>query len=445
MTATTAQAGYRAGFPPARRVRHMAQDFGTLEWGFAATVLQTVLFNPVLGSAGPLAVYLSALTWPLLFAAALVRLLTSRDAALRRAGTALLVSNALICSLIAVQLGILDLQTYSISTLAKLAYLPAGIVAAICVYRSADRMLDLVVVALGIKSALVLVTAVQGPIDLLHRVGPRSLGGPNTFGMLLALVVVLRLSTWILAGKRPGPFVLGAMPLCVIAMSLTFTRSALLAFVFGLVLLLVISIGRRGIRAGLIAGAVAVALSALLLLQAPVRDRVTSLTEGSSSGRDAIVDSAWRGINEAPFIGHGFGSFQFRSPYIVEFSGAGSNTTPSAHNIFLQILYEGGLVGLLAIALATWVIVRPVWSVVLAPAFLMLAVDGLFETFAYVIQTSWVIGVLMAVGLHYRTREPKPAWAAVRRPRAGGPSPATRPPSLRSSRQRSGAPLGGPL
>jgi hypothetical protein len=88
------------------------------------------------------------------------------------------------------------------------------------------------------------------------------------------------------------------------------------------------------------------------------------------------------------------------------------------------------------------VIVRPVWSVVLAPAFLMLAVDGLFETFAYVIQTSWVVGVLMAVGLHYRTREPEPARAEARPPPPGGPPIAGHSSPVHSPQHRNGAAVG---
>lgn len=402
MSATVARPGLgRPATASPRRAGRAHKQRG-FEWAFAAVVLQTILFNPVLGSAGPLAVYLSALTWPVLFLAALVRAGSSGDVNLRRAVRAVLASAALLTGLIALQLGLLDVQVYTLSTFPKLAYIPAGIVCALCVYRVADRMLDLVVVALGIKCTLLLAQALQGPIDLLHRINPRSLGGANTFGMFVGLVVVLCLSTWILGGKRPGPLVLLSLPPCVAALALTFTRSALLAFAFALVSLILLAISRRGVRAGLLSTAVAVAAAALLLLQEPVRDRLASLSGGASSGRDAIVEAAWSGIGESPVIGHGFGSFQFSSPYIVEFSGAGSNTTPSAHNIFLQVGYEGGLAGLLFVAVAVWMILRPCWSSVLVPASVMLTVDGMFETFPYVIQVSWVIGVMMAVGLHHR-------------------------------------------
>lgn len=402
MSATVARPalGRRATATPRTAVR--TREFHAFEWAFAAVVVQTILFNPVLGSAGPLAVYLSALTWPLLFLCALVRTGSSRDPRLRRAVRAVLASAALLAGAIALQLGLLDVQVYSISTFPKLVYIPAGIVCALCVYRVADRMLDLIVVALGVKCTLLLVQMLQGPVDLLHRLNPRSLGGANTFGMFVGLLVTLRLSTWILAGRRPGPLVLLSLPPCVAALSLTFTRSALLAFALALISLMLLAISRRGARAGLVSTAVAVALTGLLLFQAPVRERLTSLSGGASSGRDAILEAAWSGIADSPVIGHGFGSFQFSSPYIVEFSGAGSNTTPSAHNIFLQIGYEGGVAGFLLVVAAIAMIMRPCWSTVLVPAVVMLAVDGMFETFPYVIQTSWVIGVLLAVGLHHR-------------------------------------------
>ena len=408
MSATVTSAGYRPSATFAPRAGSFTRRFSLYDWAFAVVIVQTILLNPVIGSAGPLSVYLSALTWPALFAVALVRVGSGRDPALRRACTIVLACTALVAGLIAVQLSVLDIQVYTLSTLPKLAYVPAGIVAALCVYRTADRFLDLVVVALGLKCTFLLVQALQGPIDLLHRIGPRSLGGPNTFGQFIGVIVVLRLSTWILGGKRPGPFVLLSLPPCVAALSLTFSRSALIALGIGLIVLMVLSVARRGVQGGLLAAVVALALGGLLLFQGPVRDRLSSI-DSSRSGRDAVLEAAWDGIAASPIIGHGLGSFRFRSPHVIEFSGAGENTTPSAHNIFLQVGYEGGLLGLVAVVCAIVLIVRQCWSSVLAPVCLMLAANGMFELFPYVIQTSWVIGLVLAVGLHHR-------WAAGKAP-----------------------------
>jgi O-antigen ligase len=54
----------------------------------------------------------------------------------------------------------------------------------------------------------------------------------------------------------------------------------------------------------------------------------------SSSGRDQIYRSIWELIKQKPFIGHGIGILQSTSGY-------------TAHNIFLQILVESGILGLL--------------------------------------------------------------------------------------------------
>lgn len=399
MSAVTTRAGprYRTATTPASWT-----GFGPYEWAFAGVAAQTILFNPVVDKVGPLSVYLSAVTWPLLFVLALVSLMSSRDPRLRRAVAAVAFSTAIVFGLIAVQLGFLGIQVYTFSTFPKLAYIPAGIVAALCAYRSAHRLLDLIVVVLGIKCTLLLASALQGPIDLLHRLNPASLGGANTFAMFVGLLVVLRLSTWILEGRRPGPLVLLSLPPSVAAMSITFTRSALVAFAVALVVLLVLSVARRGARAGFLTAVVAVGMGCVLLLQAPVRERLASLSGGASSGRDDILEAAWQGVGESPIIGHGFGSFQFSSPFIVEFSGAGANTTPSAHNIFLQVAYEGGIAGFVAVVAAVCLLLRPCWSTVLVPVIAMLTVDGMFQTFPYVVQTSWVIGVVLAVGLHHR-------------------------------------------
>lgn len=52
----------------------------------------------------------------------------------------------------------------------------------------------------------------------------------------------------------------------------------------------------------------------------------------SSSGRDKIYISIWELIKQKPFIGHGVGILQLTSGY-------------TAHNIFLQILVESGILG----------------------------------------------------------------------------------------------------
>lgn len=401
---TSAAATVRYGIRPTAGPKswRAVREFGPLEWATAAVVLQTILFNPVVESVGPLNAYLNSLTWPLLFGAALVRVAWSTDRALRRAVGAVVVGAALIFGLIAVQLAVTGLQVYSVNSLAKLAYLPAGAVVALSVYRAADTLLDLAVVALGVKCTLLLSELVQGPIDLLHRLNPASLGGANTFAMFIGIVTTLRLSTWFLGRRRPGPLVVVSLLPCVLAMALTFTRSAFVAFGAGLLCILLVSPLRQGARAGMLSATMAVVLLAVLLMLAPVRDRIASAAQGSLSGREQVADAAWQGINQRPLAGHGFGSFQFKGAFIVEFSGAGANTTPSTHNMVLQVWYEGGLLGLIAVSWVIWLTIRRCWSPILVPVLLVLLVDGMFETFPYVVQTSWVLGIMLAVGLSYR-------------------------------------------
>ena len=52
------------------------------------------------------------------------------------------------------------------------------------------------------------------------------------------------------------------------------------------------------------------------------------------TGRDAIIEQAWTGICERPFLGHGISTF---SDYV-------NATTPYIHNSVYQLLFDGGLV-----------------------------------------------------------------------------------------------------
>ncbi|HEX6597590.1 MAG TPA: hypothetical protein VF045_11675, partial [Acidimicrobiales bacterium] len=108
---------------------------------------------------------------------------------------------------------------------------------------------------------------------------------------------------------------------------------------------------------------------------------------------------------------HGFGSFEIYSPAVVDLAQPGvvGGFTYSAHNLPLQILYEGGLLGLVGVLGAALAVLRRCWHPLLAAVVVAGVVDSMFETFPYVVQVGWVLGLVGAVGLAHRVRRAESA------------------------------------
>ena len=112
-------------------------------------------------------------------------------------------------------------------------------------------------------------------------------------------------------------------------------------------------------------------LSAVALLIPAVSDRIIDAVSGSSSVsydyfvsamRGEVIDAgaltldsgtwrkylwqaAWPWIDRQPIFGHGLGSFQFYSTSFFPLASGGGNP---AHNVYVQLLFEGGCVLLLS-------------------------------------------------------------------------------------------------
>jgi putative inorganic carbon (hco3(-)) transporter len=158
-----------------------------------------------------------------------------------------------------------------------------------------------------------------------------------------------------LVSKRPPALRLAALAaaaLCIGGVFLSFSRAGLLA----LALVLVASVftaGRWRRRAVLVASMVA--LGAIVYFSAfaspQAREHVTSV--GGGAGRADLWTIAWRMTEDKPGTGVGAGNFQRVSPqYLLE---PGSITRDDfvldepkqTHNIYLQVLAELGVPGLL--------------------------------------------------------------------------------------------------
>jgi putative inorganic carbon (hco3(-)) transporter len=119
---------------------------------------------------------------------------------------------------------------------------------------------------------------------------------------------------------------------------------------------------RRGIA--LVASAVVVGLAALVLqwwADAGALLRVIQ-TIGSLDNRLIIWSRAWQMVQDYPLTGIGMGTFKYRLDTTYPLFQSTFNI-PHAHNLFLQIALDLGVVGLLAWLSIVALLIRAAWRV----------------------------------------------------------------------------------
>jgi O-antigen ligase len=142
-----------------------------------------------------------------------------------------------------------------------------------------------------------------------------------------------------------------AVPFCAFGLFLTLSRGGLVALAAALVATVVVA-GRW--RVGMIVvvllavGAVVVYFSSFA--PAAARERVTTVQGGT--GREDIWKVGWRMVEAEPIRGIGAGNFQTSSIHYLLAPGALARSdfiveTPKvAHNMYLELLAENGVIGL---------------------------------------------------------------------------------------------------
>lgn len=174
---------------------------------------------------------------------------------------------------------------------------------------------------------------------------------PLTFVSALLSAPGLRWRRWLT--------LLGGWGLMVFALLFSLTRGVWVAYAAVLLLLGVI----RGWRTLLGAAMGGVVLGLFLLgAGSGVRERAASAFDlRENLGRSHIWQANLDMIKERPLLGWGYGNYKkFRDPYYQRYPEA--DTTAHAHNNFLQIGVEGGLLGLGAFVYLFWVILREGWQ-----------------------------------------------------------------------------------
>ncbi len=177
---------------------------------------------------------------------------------------------------------------------------------------------------------------------------------PNTAGLVASLAIPLGVGLC-LDRRRLRPVLMLSVGVCVTVLALSGSRTALVAALAG-VTVLVIRSGRRGrvLLALLGALAVVVVLSTQAIAWFADAYRLGVL-DGATDAMTSDRIYAWRASIDAwlerPFLGHGFGSgpdvfSQLRTYGTLQFRGG------SSHQGYLQLLLELGVVGVVAVGAA---------------------------------------------------------------------------------------------
>ena len=169
--------------------------------------------------------------------------------------------------------------------------------------------------------------------------------------LVAAIPIALALGN---AMRRPGLRLLcwGGGVFCLIGVFTTLSRGGLIALGFVMVAAVLFG-GRWRAKAAVLLTVTALGTVTYYFAIAPLaaRQRVTSST---TSGRSDIWHVAWRMVQAHPLIGTGSGNFQQAAIHYVQ--GIGSITNANlivdvphvAHNIYLELLADLGIPGLLA-------------------------------------------------------------------------------------------------
>jgi hypothetical protein len=248
----------------------------------------------------------------------------------------------------------------------------------------------------------------------------------NELGRLYAFAYAVLLFTWVEA-KSPAfrLALLASMGLVTVALVLTFSRGAFLAFVLIHVLFL---LWRRNAKTLIVFGVVAACV--LFVLPEAVYDRVsTGFGNGAASGENAIsagrIDHIWLPllpeIPGSPIWGHGLGSILWSEP-MRRGPGTAILAVGHPHNAYLQAVLDLGVVGLVLLCayfLHVWKGLRrlsadPTIRPTLRGFYLGAAAGLASLLVSYVTDSSLTPGpeqsfLWLAIGMMYGQRRPAPA------------------------------------
>ncbi len=178
---------------------------------------------------------------------------------------------------------------------------------------------------------------------------------PNVLAAFLILALPFLFALFSMTASGSGKFgVLCLIGICSLALVFTWSRGAWLGLAFGLILFGMIS-GRRVL--GILLSSLFVLLAATpllrLLLPRPILLRlesIGSLADSSTAYRVHVWEGAVEMIKQFPIGGIGTGVNNFASVY-PHYAQEGIESAPHTHSLYLQMLVEHGIFGLLLFVL----------------------------------------------------------------------------------------------
>lgn len=173
---------------------------------------------------------------------------------------------------------------------------------------------------------------------------------PNILGVYLTMLFPFVL-TLTLPHNQPKMRVLGCILSAFVALCtvFTFSRSAWIALVAGGILF-AIMISPKGVL--WIIPASASAVGAALLFPDTVGARLKNfitMADSANNYRVAVWNSSWRMLSDVLVGGIGMGEEAFKTAY-MGYATAGTQSTVHSHSLYMQIVIQTGLIGLLLFA-----------------------------------------------------------------------------------------------
>jgi len=256
---------------------------------------------------------------------------------------------------------------------------------------------------LGLLTAYVFgaYVAAFGTIRLFRQEGDAMLrfaaggGDANELAMILALALPM---AWYLGMTSRRPLLRWVyrayLPVGLVALGLTGSRGGMLTSIVALLIVPLtmarLSAGRRAVAITLlvISGALAVTFVPQALIQRLATTGTQVTEEGGLSGRYRIWSAGVKAFAQKPLVGHGTSSFRgATSPWM-------GGEAKVAHNSFLSVLVEEGMIGLV-------LYMTMFWAVLLA----VLRLPQLERRFALVLLAALVVAM---TPLTWEDR--KPVW-----------------------------------
>jgi O-antigen ligase len=233
---------------------------------------------------------------------------------------------------------------------------------------------------------------------------------PNDLACQLAMIIPIAFHLFV-AGNRQFLFIRvvnGVFPIAgAAAILLTGSRAAMVA---GLVAFVAVTVSMRRIHIGWKAAfLLAVVFGGVLInrmdLETPIERFETigsSAEKDKFSGRLILWEAGWEAFQKKPVIGIGVGQFEVSAPIV-------GRKSDIAHNSYLSVLTELGLVGFGCFAAILLVVGRSAFkdarsrSTVWLQSFLVWSIAAFTLTWEHVPQT-WLLFGLILAGSHVRRR-----------------------------------------